>query len=85
MLARNVEETQEDTSAVSLQASPEAGNVMKTQEILQQLTKTTLRHLQKLARKQKMLKRLNTLAEYTQASPEAKNVENIHETHWRHL
>ena len=41
-----------------MQASPEAGNVGKTHGMLKKLTKTTLPHLQKLARKQKMLKRL---------------------------
>jgi len=68
---------QEGTLPETSEASPEAGNVEKTQHSL----KTHRRNLQQLARKQKMLKRImrHTGGIFKSYSPEAEYVEKIQE------
>ena len=63
------------------EASPEAGNVEKTQEMLKRLKKTHRRDLQQLAWKQKLLKRFvrHTGGIFKSYSPEAGNVEKTQE------
>ena len=98
--SRNVEKTQEDASARSSTASPEAKNVEKIQEthrrnvqklaykqkILKRLKKTHWRNLHKLTRKQEMLKRLKKTHRRNlhKLARKQEMLKRLKKTQWRH-